>query len=143
MSKRSAKVAGPITRRQQIAGLRQMKAQEVAESVAANIRGAVKQAVDEELKKIKDTMLDLIDRVVDLETKGSDGKPMLMQEPGGTIDRNGDSGQEGTEAPEVPEDDEVVPKPIISRDALGCPIVSKDDAGGGLRAQGVRGDLHC
>ncbi len=66
MSKRSAKPAGPITRRQQVAAVRQIKSDEIAAAVGKDVRHAVKQEVEVQLKVIKDTMLSLIDRVVDL-----------------------------------------------------------------------------
>ena len=58
---------GPITRRQQVAAIRQIKGQEIATAVASNIREAVKQEVEQQLKAIKDTMFDMIDRIVDME----------------------------------------------------------------------------
>jgi len=65
--KRKQHDPGPITRRQQVAAIRQIKGQEIATAVASNIRDAVKQEVETQLKAIKDTMLDMIDRVVDME----------------------------------------------------------------------------
>ena len=73
MSKKSAKVAGPITRRQQVAAVRQIKGAEIAAAVATNIREAVKQEVETQFKSIKDTMLDLIARAVDLESVTYEG----------------------------------------------------------------------
>ncbi len=69
MSKKSAKPSGPITRRQQIAAIRQVKGREIAVAVSNNIRKAVKQEVDLQLKAIKDTMFDMIDRVVECEAR--------------------------------------------------------------------------
>lgn len=134
MSKRSAKAAGPITRRQQVESLRRMKAQEVAASAEVTIRDAVRQVVEEELKKVKDTMLNLIDRVVDLECTLTDEA---------VDDSNGDDRQAGTEAPKVPEGDEVAPGPVAEGTDSGSPNPGSADAGGRLRSQGVRGDLHC
>lgn len=68
MSKKSAKPAGPVTRKQQVAALRTLKTQQVASAVAQNIREAVKAEVETQLKAIRDTILSLIDRVLDLET---------------------------------------------------------------------------
>jgi hypothetical protein len=58
---------GPITRRQQVAAIRQIKGNEIASAVAERIREAVKDEVDRQLKPLKDTMFDLIDRVAELE----------------------------------------------------------------------------
>lgn len=98
MSKRSAKPAGPITRRQQVAAIRQVKGQEIAEAVSTKIREAVKQEVEQQLSVIKSTMLDLIDRVVDLE-----------QEREG----NRDDRPKRTEAVAVQQDDEVVQGEVV------------------------------
>lgn len=65
--KRKQHDPGPITRSQQVAAIRQIKGQEIATAVASNIREAVKQEVGTQLKAIKDTMLNMIDRVVDIE----------------------------------------------------------------------------
>jgi len=67
--KRQQRGLGPITRRQQLAVIRQLKGQEIAASVAKNIWEAVTETVDIQLKAIRDTMLDLIDRVVDIEAR--------------------------------------------------------------------------
>lgn len=94
MSKPSSKPAGPITRRQQVAALRKIKTQEVAEAVASMITGNVREEVDRQLTGIKDTMFDLIDRMVGLESDSTDR-------------------HEGTEATLVPVDDKVVPEPSV------------------------------
>lgn len=65
--KRKQHDPGPITRRQQVAAIRQIKGQEIASAVASNIREAVKDEVDRQLKAVKDTVLNMIDRVVELE----------------------------------------------------------------------------
>lgn len=71
MSKRSAKPAGPVTRKQQVAALRATKGQEVAASVAVQVASQMKELVDKaveaKFKSVLDTMTDLIDRVVALE----------------------------------------------------------------------------
>ena len=71
MSKRSAKPAGPVTRKQQVAALRTTKGQEVAASVAVQVAAQMKElvnkAVEAKFKSVLDTMTDLIDRVVGLE----------------------------------------------------------------------------
>ena len=64
---RNREPVGPITRRQQVAAIRQVKGQEIAEAVSTKIREAVDQEVEQQLSVIKSTMLDLIDRGVDLE----------------------------------------------------------------------------
>ena len=103
MSKRSAKRGPrPVTRRQQIEALRQVKGQEIASRVADNIREAVKQEVETQLKTIKDTMFDLIDRVVQIESN--------------SVDR-----QQGEETPPISGDDEVVPEPgLCGEDPCSC-----------------------
>lgn len=60
---------GPITRRQQTEALRQIKGHEIAKAVSDRIRDAVDQQVETCLKAIKDTMLNLIDRVTDIEAR--------------------------------------------------------------------------
>ena len=71
MSKRSAKPAGPVTRKQQVAALRATKGQEVTASVAVQVAAQMKELVDKaveaKFKSVLDTMTDLIDRVVGLE----------------------------------------------------------------------------
>ena len=67
--RRTAKPVGPVTRRQQTEALRQLKSEEIAASVAKNIREAGKQEVETQLKKVTDTMFSLIDRVLDLEAR--------------------------------------------------------------------------
>jgi len=72
----------------------QVKAQEIGENVAARIRSAVKGEVSAQLKPVTGTMMDLIDRVLDLEkARESSDSP---------------SGHEGEETPEVPSDPQVV-----------------------------------
>ena len=65
MSKRSAKPAGPVTRKQQVAALRATKGQEVAASVAVQVASQMKELVDKaveaKFKSVLDTMTDLID----------------------------------------------------------------------------------
>lgn len=86
MSRREQKLAeqkrkqhdpGPITRRQQVAAIRQLKGEEIASAVATTIREAVKQEVELQIKAIKDTMFDLIDRVVGLEERLPVGDTLL------------------------------------------------------------------
>ncbi len=79
MSKKSAKPAGPITRRQQVAAIRQVKGQEIAEAVSTRIREAVQQEVEQQLSGIKSTMFDLLDRVVELE-QGGEENPKLLED---------------------------------------------------------------
>jgi hypothetical protein len=69
-----------------------MKAQEVATVVADQIRDAVKQEVETQVGALKSTMLNLIDRVIDLESNSPDR-------------------QKREEAPSIPQDDEVVQGP--------------------------------
>jgi hypothetical protein len=99
---------GPITRRQQVAAIRQIKGQEIATAVASSIRKAVKQEVETQLKAIKDTMLDLIDRVLDCEARQN---AVLMQRVKDevTSEGDGDDRPERAEGSEVLEVDEVVP----------------------------------
>ena len=106
MSKKSAKPAGPITRRQQVAAIRQVKGQEIASAVAKNIREAVSQEVDLQLKKIKDTVLEMIDRVAQCEARQN---AVLMRR----VHDERDSGdrQERTEAVEIQSIGEVVQEP--------------------------------
>lgn len=95
MSKRSAtRKSLPITRRQQVLALRQMKAEEVAANLADKIREAVKQEVEKQSKVLRDTMFDLMDRVDDLE-------------------RNSGNGQERAETPQVSGGPEVVQEPSL------------------------------
>ena len=72
MSKRSAKPAGPVTRKQQVEALRATKGQEVAASVAVQVAAQMKELVDKaveaKFKSVLDTITDLIDRVGDLES---------------------------------------------------------------------------
>ncbi len=115
MSKKSAmknKLTGKrplqaLTRRQGVVALRTLKAQEVAENVAGSIREAVKQEVELQLGAIKDTMFDLIDRVVKLE--------------GNSPDR-----QRGAEASEVSSDPEVVQGPGIEGPTDSGPLEESD-----------------
>lgn len=123
MSKKSAKPAGPVTRRQQVEALRKLKGQEIAENVAQNIREAVKSEVETQLKAIKDTMLSLIDRVIDLETfqrEAHEGEEDVC---------DGDDRPEGEETPSVPDDDEVVQGPGDIGNDLSCPNTAEADAG--------------
>lgn len=69
--KRKPKPPGPITRRQQVEAVRQVKGQEIAAAVADRIRDAVKQEVKLQLKVVKDTMFMLIDRVTEVEARQS------------------------------------------------------------------------
>ncbi len=71
-----------------------------------DVRHAVKQEVGTQLKVIKDTMLDLIDRVVDLEARQHAVLMKRVQD-----ESNGDSGPERTEAAPVQQDAQVVPGP--------------------------------
>lgn len=77
-----------------MAALRTLKAEEVAEHVADSIRQAVQQEVVVQLGKIKIEMLNLIDKVVELESH--------------CVSR-----QSGAETPEVSGDPEVVQGPRI------------------------------
>ncbi len=98
-----------LTRRQQVAALRTMKAEEVAANVAGHIRDAVKQEVETQLKSLKDTMFQLIDRVVEMEgeiDKLREHKARTWCDEG-----NSDSGSERAEAPPIPKDNEVVQEP--------------------------------
>ena len=116
ISKKSAKVAGPITRRQQVEAQRLLKAQEVAEFVAARIREAVKEEVERFLKPIKDTMLDLIDRVLELEIGTAGGADTTSAIVGNGDDSDSSDRPEGEEAPPIPEHDEVVQGPCHDGD---------------------------
>ncbi len=73
MSKKSAKPAGPVSRKQQVEALRATKTQEIAASVAAQVSSQMKtmvsEAVEAKFKAVMDTVIDLIDRVVALEAK--------------------------------------------------------------------------
>ncbi len=155
MSRPSAKDAGPITRKQQVAALRTMKAQEVAEHVASHIREAVKQEVEKQVGVLKSTMLDLIDRVMNLETddipppcdftrytcnkcgyigdtsEHENCRYSAAAVPILRVINEGDSPDrpKGTEAPAVPEDDEVVPDPVIEGEADSGDDPKEDDAG--------------
>lgn len=100
MSKRSTKEAGPVTRRQQVAAVKQLKGEEIAAAVAKDIRAAVSQEVEAQLGKITDTMFQLIDRVVNLEQR------METTNDSDSADRS-----ERTEAVTVQQNDEVVPGP--------------------------------
>lgn len=60
-------VPQPITRRQQVEALRRLKADEVAANLADKIREAVRQEVEIQLKAVRDTVLNCIDRTMDLE----------------------------------------------------------------------------
>lgn len=136
MSKRSAKPPGPITRRQQVAAIRQVKGQEIATAVAGTIRDAVKQEVETQLKTIKDTMFDLIDRVenycqeteevVNFLTKAvSDLEEEVYMNEG-----DGDSGPKRTEASSVQQDNQVVSESFEQGHGLGCEDPAQDSPGG-------------
>ena len=131
MSKPSSKRTVPnghVTRKQQVRALKELKAQEIGENVADRIREAVKDEVSKQLKPIVDTMTDLIDRVLDLETHqaktfaptatvesgqmGSASVPTLEVPNEG----DGSSGQPGEETAEVPVDDQVVQGPSSEGD---------------------------
>ncbi len=116
MSKRSAglermrrtRVAiGPVTRRQQVAAVKQIKGMEIAEAVGEKIRAAVRDEVTEQLKTITATMFDCIDRVVECEAKQN---AVLMRR----VQDEGDCtvGQAGAETLEVLKIAEVAPDPI-------------------------------
>lgn len=100
MSRRSEQRAGPITRRQQVAAVKQLKGEEIAAAVAKDIRAAVSQEVETHLGRITDTMLQLIDRVVDLEQR------METTNDSDRADR-----PERTEAVTVQQNDQVVSGP--------------------------------
>ncbi len=106
MSKRSTRPAGPITRRHQMAAFKQVKGQEIAAAVSTTIREAVAQEVDTQLKKIKNTMLDMIDRVIDCEAKQN---AVLMRRV--KDERDGDNRSERTEAMEIQPIIDVVQEP--------------------------------
>lgn len=152
MSKKSAKTMIPpdyVTRKQQVRAIRDIKTQEVAKAVAERIEGAVRSEVESQLKSIKDTMLSLIDRVVDLEMHTeitcapfAEGLSIPTTEPIATSQDNEDEDdasdrQEGAETPQVSEDPDVARDPflqgILDRDK-DDPL---DDAGGGLLPQGT------
>lgn len=113
MSKPSAKPAPlVITRKQQIAALRTMKAQEVASNVAKHIREAVEQEVEKQLAGIKASWLGLIDKVADMEARNnlgtlSEGEQNYLKKERDEGDSN--DRQERAEALEVQQDIEVVP----------------------------------
>lgn len=130
MSKRSAMLqrmrrtptsAGPITRRQQVEAVRQLKGEEIAASVGAKIQEAVKQEVETQLKRITDTMFSLIDRVVDLEARQHAVLMKRVKDEG-----DSDSGSERTEAVPIQQDPQVVQGPGECRPDCGC----KDSAEG-------------
>ncbi len=108
MSKRSAKPAGPVTRRQQVAAVKQIKGMEIAEAVGEKIRAAVKDEVTEQLKTITSTMLDCIDRVVECEAKQNAVLMRRVQDEGDSSDR-----PERTEAVEI--------QPIVDVAQEPCP----------------------
>ena len=109
MSKKSAKSVGPITRRQQVAAIQQVKGQEIATAVANNIRDAVKQEVETQLRSIKDTMFALIDRVIVLEALPHD-KIVLLEDKWRTDESDSVDRPERAEAIPVQQDDQVVPE---------------------------------
>ena len=127
-----------LTRKQQVAALRTLKAQEVAENVAGSIRDAVKQEIELQLGSIKETMFELIDTVTKIEERVcvdeeetsnelpdygmsseasyyEDVRHKREQDESNSLDR-----QQGTEAPEIPGDPEVV---------QGSGIEESDDCG--------------
>lgn len=95
---------GPITRRQQVAAIRQIKGDEIAAAVSERIREAVKQEVEMQLKTVKDTMLDCLDRVVECEFKLEAADIRRAHDEG-----DGDDRQERTEDAPVLKVAEVVP----------------------------------
>lgn len=111
-TRRNVRPVMQITRRQQTEALRQMKAKEVASHVVGDIRSAVKQVVEEELGKIKTTMLSLIDRVLDLESNvaGLRGPPE-PEEMETASDSNSNDRHEREETPSVPEHDKMAQGP--------------------------------
>ena len=94
---------GPITRRQQVAAIRQIKGTEIAAAVANNIRSAVEEEVTRQVLALKDTMFNLIDRVTACELRLSGAGIRRAQDEGDSDDR-----PERTEGTPVLEDDEVV-----------------------------------
>lgn len=105
MSRPSAKRGvrpGHVTRKQQAKVLAQVKAQEIGENVADRIREATKQEVSKQLKPVTDTMTDLIERVLDLETH----QKRTFADEGDSVGRH-----KGEETPEVSLDDQVAPEP--------------------------------
>ena len=106
--KRRPKPVGPITRRQQVAAVRQIKGQEIAAAVADSIREAVKQEVETQLRSITNPMLDLIDRVVDLEARQHAVLMKRVQD-----DCDSPNRQERAEGSEVQQDVEMVQRPCF------------------------------
>lgn len=86
----------PVTRKQQMESLRKLKAEEIAEKLAENIREAVSEEVERVLQPFKSTVLQLVDRMVEIER---------IDEPheGDSVER-----QERTEATKISEGDKVV-----------------------------------
>jgi len=120
-----------ITRRQQVAALKQLKGDEIAAAVGKQIREAVKGEVETQLKTLSDTILNLIDRVVECEAKQN---AVLIQRV--HDERDSDDRSERTEGPPVLKIAEVVPDE--SCDGEGC--CSEDGAegpgSGGLLPEG-------
>ncbi|KKN68066.1 hypothetical protein LCGC14_0455200 [marine sediment metagenome] len=106
--KRRPKPIGPITRRQQVAAVRQIKGQEIAAAVADNIREAVSQEVETRLQKVMDTILSLLDRVVDLEARQHAVLMKRVQD-----DCDSPNRQERAEGSEVQQDVEMVQRPCF------------------------------
>ncbi len=106
--KRRPKPVGPITRRQQVAAVRQIKGQEIAAAVADSIREAVKQEVETQLRSITNPMLDLIDRVVDLEARQHAVLMKRVQD-----DCDSPNRQERAEGSKVQQDVEMVQRPCF------------------------------
>lgn len=104
-----------VTRRQQVAALRQVKGNEIAEAVAGEIREAVKQEVETQLKPIKSTMMDLIDRVMDLESEVLGLRRACIEKVVGTEEHesDSDSGSKRAEASPIQQDHEVVPESML------------------------------
>ena len=82
----------------------QVKTKEIAERIADNIRTAVREEVDRQLRPVKDTMLDLIDRVGILEGE----EPFEVDD-----ESDGEDRQERAEAVAFPEPVELVPGQVL------------------------------
>lgn len=126
MSKKSAmmnKLTGKrplqaLTRKQQVAALRSLKAEEVAVAVGADVRHAVRAEVAVQLDKIKTKMLFLIDQVMELEKA-------VYPDESNCADR-----QQGAEASKVPGDPEVVQGSGVERSDSYSPLEEGDTLGG-------------
>lgn len=129
MSKPSARTKVPpdyVTRKQQVRAVRDIKTQEVAKAVAERIKSAVVSEVESQLKIIKDTMLNLIDRVVELELRNESN----------SADR-----QEGAEASKVSDDVDVAPEPLIEGPTAGRKDPAAKDVGRRLWSKRSRDGL--